>query len=242
MTVHGESERNSATFLGRGRRSGFAPHSGEPMQWPLYLPVLRFALLNMAGFALLFAAYLQGWINTVLLADGTGISVVIFAVFLVGLAITARLIWRISIELNCLLGGTSCVHSRTEAYFAEVRGRSAGSRAISSSALRMKMANRIAVVRHLANTLVLLGLIGTVVGFIIALSGVDPTRAGDVRSIAPMVANLIDGMSVALFTTLVGAVLNVWLMLNYRLLNDSAVNLTTAIVAAGETNERPRSV
>ncbi len=191
---------------------------------------------------MLAAAYLQGWIDTVLSADGTGLSVVIFAVFLVGLAVAARLIWRISIELNCLRGGPSCAHSRTEAYFAEVRGRSAGSRAISSSALRMKVANRISGVRHIANTLVLLGLIGTVVGFIIALSGVDPTRAGDVRSIAPMVANLIDGMSVALFTTLVGAVLNVWLMLNYRLLNDSAVNLTTAIVAAGESNERPRSV
>ena len=232
--------KSDPQYLENGRRS--TPHSVEPMQWPLYLPVLRFALLNMAGFALLAAAYLQGWIDLVLSADGTGLSVIIFAVFLVGLAVAARLIWRISIELNCLRGGPSCARSRTEAYFAEVRGRSAGSRAISSSALRMKMANRISGVRHIANTLVLLGLIGTVVGFIIALSGVDPTRAGDVRSIAPMVANLIDGMSVALFTTLVGAVLNVWLMLNYRLLNDSAVTLTTAIVAAGESNERPRSV
>lgn len=227
-------------YLENDRRR--ASRAGEPTQWPLYLPVLRFALLNMAGFALLAAAYLQGWIDIVLRADGTGLSVVIFAVFVVGLAMAARLIWRISIELNCLRGGTSCARSQTEAYFAEVRGRSAGSRAISSSALRMKMANRISGVRHIANTLVLLGLIGTVVGFIIALSGVDPTRAGDVRSIAPMVANLIDGMSVALFTTLVGAVLNVWLMLNYRLLSDSAVNLTTAMVAAGEANERPRPV
>ena len=149
-------------YLQNGRRR--ASRAGQPTQWPLYLPVLRFALLNMAGFALLAAAYLQGWIDIVLRADGTGLPVVIFAVFVVGLAMAARLIWRISIELNCLRGGTPCARSRTEAYFAEVRGRSAGSRAISSSALRMKMANGISGVRHIANTLVLLGLIGTVLG------------------------------------------------------------------------------
>ncbi len=54
-------------YLENDRRG--APHSGEPMQWPLYLPVLRFALLNMAGFAFLAAAYLQGWIDIVLSAD-----------------------------------------------------------------------------------------------------------------------------------------------------------------------------
>ena len=35
-----------------------------------------------------------------------------------------------------------------------------------------------------------------------------------------MVSTLIDGMSVALYTTLVGSVLNVWLMLNYRLVEE----------------------
>ena len=49
-----------------------------------------------------------------------------------------------------------------------------------------------------------------------------------------MVSTLIDGMSVALYTTLVGAVLNVWLMVNYRLVDSGTVPLVTTIVELGE--------
>lgn len=210
--------------------------------WPPYLPVLRFALLNMTGLALLVAAYFQGWIDTVIAADSTRLVFVIFGMFVLGLAIAGRLVWRISDELNHVSEYKFSEASWAASYFAEVKGRGSGSRAITASALRMKMANRISAVRHLANSLVLLGLIGTVLGFIIALSGIDPERAADVSSIAPLVGDLIAGMSVALFTTLVGAVLNIWLMVNYRILSDSAVNLTAAIVGTGEANERPRSI
>ena len=215
---------------------------GTANLWPPYLPVLRFTLLNMTGFALLVAAYFQGWIDTVIAADSTRLVFVIFGMFLLGLAIAGRLVWRVSDELNHVSEYKFNEASWAASYFAEVKGRGSGSRAITASALRMKMANRISAVRHLANSLVLLGLIGTVLGFIIALSGVDPERAADVSSIAPLVGDLIAGMSVALFTTLVGAVLNIWLMVNYRILSDSAVNLTAAIVGAGEANERPRSI
>lgn len=93
----------------------------------------------------------------------------------------------------------------------------------------------------MANSLVLLGLIGTVLGFVIALSGVDPQAAGDVRAITPMVSDLISGMSVALYTTLVGAVLNLWLMVNYRILAGGATKLATSLIALGEANARPRT-
>ncbi|MBT6442551.1 MAG: hypothetical protein HOK61_09020 [Alphaproteobacteria bacterium] len=100
------------------------------------------------------------------------------------------------------------------------------------------MGSRIGIVRHIANTLVFLGLIGTVLGFIIALSGVDPDLASDVKSVGPMVSTLINGMSVALYTTLVGAVFNIWLMINYRLLASGTINLITAVVELGETYAR----
>jgi biopolymer transport protein ExbB/TolQ len=90
----------------------------------------------------------------------------------------------------------------------------------------------------MANSLVLLGLVGTVVGFIIALSGVDPQSAGNVDSIAPMVSELIHGMSVALYTTLVGAVLHLWLKVNYLILSGGAVRLIDRLVARGEGHAR----
>ena len=88
--------------------------------------------------------------------------------------------------------------------------------------------------RHLAGSLVFLGLIGTVIGFIIALSGVDPTKVADAENIAPMVSALIGGMSTALVTTLVGSVLNIWLMANYQMLATGTAHLINAIVELGE--------
>ncbi|MFQ5958233.1 MAG: MotA/TolQ/ExbB proton channel family protein [Alphaproteobacteria bacterium] len=205
-----------------------------------YLLVLRFAVFNLAALALLGAAYLQGWLDVIVEADGTRLSIAIFAVFLGGLAVCARKVWRISVELDCVRNFNPCRQSWAANYLAEVAGRGSGSRAITGSALRARLARRIAVVRHVANSLVLLGLIGTVLGFIIALSGVDPNAAGDVRAVAPMVTNLIGGMSVALYTTLVGAVLNLWLMVNYHMLASGAVKLVTALVALGEANARPQ--
>ena len=51
---------------------------------------------------------------------------------------------------------------------------------------------------------------------------------------APMVTKLIEGMSVALYTTLVGSVLNIWLSINYNMLCTGIVNLITEITALGE--------
>ena len=49
----------------------------------------------------------------------------------------------------------------------------------------------------------------------------------DAAAIGPMVATLLHGMAMALFKTLVGSVLNVWLMVDYRLLEGGAVHLLT---------------
>ena len=201
-----------------------------------YLLVFRFIVFNLAAFALLGAAYAQGWPEIVLAADSTGLSVAIAAVFLGGFAICARKIWRISTELNCGRNFDPHRQSWAATYLAEVAGREAGSRAITASALKVRLANRISVVRHIANSLVLLGLIGTVIGFVIALSGVDPGAVGDVRNITPMVTNLLQGMSVALYTTLVGAVLNLWLTVNYHILMGGTVKLLGGLIAIGEAN------
>ena len=82
-----------------------------------------------------------------------------------------------------------------------------GRRSIKSQMVRLKVSNRIAFVNYKANSLVFLGLVGTVIGFIVALSGVDPVTISIAKAVGPLVANLIQGMSIALYTTLVGAVL-----------------------------------
>lgn len=199
-----------------------------------FLLLLRFALLNLLGFALLVAAYVHGLIDLAIQADRTYLSAVISAIFLGGLALCARRIWQTSRELNALKAFDPLERSRVTDYLVQIRGRSGESRGIIATALRLKLVQRISIVRHVAGSLVLLGLIGTVIGFIIALSGVKPEQASDVNAISPMVSTLIAGMSTALYTTLVGSVLNVWLMMNYQLLASGTAKLIAGLLEFGE--------
>ena len=203
-----------------------------------YLLVLRFILANVIALALIGAAVGQGWVGAILAADQGGLCRAIFAVFVVGLVWSGQRAIQLSRGLNELERFANVPGAPVPAYLAAVAGRGADSRAILASSLRLKLASRIAPIRHLANSLVLLGLIGTVVGFIIALSGVRPEVVSDVGAIGPMVSTLIGGMSVALYTTLVGSLLNVWLMVNVRLLDGGTVQLLTATVELGERHAR----
>ena len=203
-----------------------------------YVLILRFALINLLGFALLGIAATQGFITQVIAADRTYLSVVIFAVFVAGLVLCGWKIWRTSRELNLVRNFNPLVPSKAAEYLAKLRGSSSDSRAILAGTLRLKLSQGIAVVRQTAGSLVLLGLIGTVIGFIIALSGVDPETASDVSAVAPMISTLISGMSTALYTTLVGSILNIWLMINHQLLASGTVKLITAIQEFGEQHAR----
>ncbi len=196
--------------------------------------ILQFALINLPALALLGAAYHRGWLALVVGADGTGLCLAIFAVFIAGLAICGGKLLGIDREIAMDWQSERARGSWGARYLGEIEGRDSGSRATSAAALRLRIADSITVVRTIANSLVLLGLIGTVLGFIVALSAVDPEQATNVQAIEPMVTQLLQGMSVALYTTLVGAVLNLWLTVNYRLLASGGVRLTNTLIGLGE--------
>ena len=201
-----------------------------------YLLLLRFAVVNVAALAILAVAWLQGWVGLALESDVTHLTLVIAGVFVAGLAVCTVKVWRASHELNAVHDGGDDARARVR-WYRDLTARANGeARPTLAGCLRSRLYARIAVVRQMANSLVLLGLIGTVVGFIIALSGLDPAAATDVGAVAPMVTTLIEGMAVALYTTLVGAVLHVWLMMNYQVLASGTVNLVNAII---ETVEAP---
>ena len=202
-----------------------------------YLLLLRFTLLNLAALALLGATWAQGWIERIWILDITHLSAVITAVFVVGWGICTHKVLRCSRELNAVSMPGEAGRSRVEWYRALVEEASPESRAVLAECLRSRLYARISVVRTIANNLIILGLIGTVIGFIIALGGVDATSVADVGAVAPMVSTLIQGMSVALFTTLVGAVLHVWLSLCYQVLATGTVNLVNAILERSEAPE-----
>jgi len=199
-----------------------------------YLLVLRFALINIVAAGLVTAVYLRGWLDDAFSGYTLWFSLVIIGVFLFGLLLAALRVWHTSVEINDVKAGAPGPDSKACRYLAAIRQGAYDSRVIPTYVLRLRLSNYISIVYHVANMLVFLGLVGTVIGFIVALSGVDPRAAVTVENVAPMVARLITGMSIALYTTLVGAVLHVWLMINYRLLASGTTHLFNVILEFGE--------
>ena len=199
-----------------------------------YLLLMRFVLVNMLGLALLAVAAAQGWLGLMLAVDDTHVCKLLFVLFTVGLVWAGRRAVMLSQELNALDSGDWRGDTRVASFMRGIRGRGGETRAALATALRLKLAHRLAPIRHMAGSLVLIGLIGTIIGFIIALSAVDPAAATDPSLIGPMVATLLRGMSMALFKTLIGSILNVWLMVSYRLLEGGAAHLVTRAIEVGE--------
>ena len=200
-----------------------------------YLLLLRFGLVNLVAFALLGAAWAQGLVAKVVNADVTNMVVLICAVFITGLILAGYRLWKVSQQLNAAYNFNPKEKSRAADFLKQTKGKDAPSRANITQALKLKLFSRIVHIRYIANSLTVLGLIGTVLGFIIALSGVDPDVASNPSSISPMVAQLIEGMSVALYTTLVGAILSVWLGLIYQMLATGTSNLVSKIIELSES-------
>lgn len=199
----------------------------------------RLAAVNLGALAALGAAFGEGWAQLVFTADVTRITWVIAAVFAVGLILSLIKGWKLSCEVECARIATPCAGTWARDFLEGTLGRSAGGRSIAASVLRMQVVSRIAPVRHIAAALVMLGLIGTVVGFIVALSGISGQAAGDVGAVSGMITRLIAGMSVALYTTLEGAVLSLWLTVNHQILTSGAASLISGLVAMGERHARP---
>jgi hypothetical protein len=199
-----------------------------------YLLLLRYLLLNITAIAILAAAFFQGWVIDIFATDATRLTTVIAGVFIVGWTICTYKICHCSRELNLIRRDNAASQSRMQWYAGLTKEAGAESHGTIADCLRSRLYSRISAIRLVANHLILLGLIGTVIGFIIALSGVDEGSVADVGSVGPMVSKLIQGMSVALYTTLVGAVLHVWLTLCYQVLATGTINLANAVIERSE--------
>lgn len=158
----------------------------------------RMALLNAAAVAALALAYLHGLMALVWAADVTYITSAIAVLALYGLGYAC---WR-AVQIARDLNDDGAFWTLPPS--------------LASEAGRLRY--KIAPVMRTANLLVDLGLFGTVIGFIMALAGVDASEVSNPSAIGPMVGALMQGMGVALYTTAVGIVGYVWLRANYWML------------------------
>ena len=195
------------------------------MNWS-YLLFLRWLALNITGAAILLTFHLHGMVAPVFLADTSYICFVIALLFVYGMALCGWRVWKTSRELNHVRNGDG----------GKIRDFAALSRGVDresvKEAFEIKLMARIGFVRYISSSLVMLGLLGTVIGFIMVLTQIPANAVGDASQVGKLVSTLTSGMGVALYTTLVGAITNLWLNANYTILRTGVINLIAAILEA----------
>ena len=96
-----------------------------------YLLLLRFVVVNAVALAILAVLWLQGWVSLVFESDITHLTVVISAVFAVGLAIATAKVWRCSHELNAVRADRQGGETRLR-WYRDLTGRARTARAVYS--------------------------------------------------------------------------------------------------------------
>jgi biopolymer transport protein ExbB/TolQ len=188
----------------------------------------RWMAFNLVGLAILLVFFVQGLVAPVFRSDSSHITYVIALLFLYGMVLCGYRVWKTTREIDAVKsGGKGKLRD-----FVELSART--DRESVKEAFEIKLFARIAFVKYIASSLVTLGLLGTVIGFIIVLTQVPANAVGDTSQVGKLVAVLTNGMGVALYTTLVGAVTNLWLTANYTMLRTGVVNLIAAILEAAD--------
>lgn len=88
----------------------------------------------------------------------------------------------------------------------------------------------------IADLLIRLGLLGTVIGFIFMLGSVANLSAIDLQTLQHMLSNMSSGMRIALYTTLSGLTSGILLSFQYQLLDQGADRLLADIIELSEVH------
>lgn len=162
--------------------------------------IYQWLAFHGVGLALLFVAWLYGLVGTVIAADPTFITLGIMCLFGVAVLVTAYSAFQLNRERNSYQDVAS-----------ELRRELISNKKDPISAYQVSLENRYSFYEWVQTILLTLGLIGTVVGIIMAFQSVDPSAIGDSGLAAGVISRMLEGMSVAFYTTLVGGIGYVWI-------------------------------
>jgi hypothetical protein len=183
---------------------------------------LFWAWAAAAGVALFAAWWLQrhGWWRTLIEGDPSGISVGIVAL---GIAVTGwcgHRAWRLQAQ--------AAADSPWRLHFARER---IAVPDLAAQLLAERCHGPHETAWWCAAAAIKLGLLGTVVGFIVMATQIGRMPSFDIDQIQNLLTQMTRGMAIALYTTLVGLVANLWLGLQLLLLDRMADRIAADILA-----------
>ncbi len=196
-----------------------------------FVTFLKALAVNAGCVAVVYWAYREGWVNAVLESDTIFISRIIFGLGLLGLTMAVWRILKVSRELDIADKYYALAREKsaeeaiswlrsTQSLVAEFAQRfaRAGSdnKSILVAQLEKKMIRKFSYLTTLGDWLVRLGLLGTVVGFRMGLSGADFEALRNFELFGPVFNALKGKFFIALDTTIVGICMSIWLDINLK--------------------------
>lgn len=165
------------------------------------LLLYRLVLLNLCGVVITLWCWQRGYVAAMYEGDSSRITLIITGLFLVGLVSVFVRAVKVSRLLNKVKGG----------HPVDLNG--------------AKLSEKAAHIDDIPGWLTTLGLLGTVIGFFVALNGVGGNDLVSASGVQKVTAQLMGGMRIALTTTIIGAVFGLWLEINRRVLKTATVTL-----------------
>ncbi|MDA1075444.1 MAG: MotA/TolQ/ExbB proton channel family protein [Proteobacteria bacterium] len=191
-------------------------------------------ILGLIAFGFFVVAQ-KGLLTLALTSDRSYISYVIFVIYLIA---TLHWLWLargLSIERRHFYGLESQFeqggpHTPVQIgllgrFFGNLNAKKDNDPAALLSAFNDELLNRHALGHFLSDVLLKLGLLGTIVGFILMLLPVGELKEFDPSLMQRLLSSMSGGMAVALYTTLAGLVTSTLLKVQYHVLDTSAVQL-----------------
>ena len=227
---------------------------GTPIEMRDYFPLLKWMILTGVALFGLIATWHFGLLQLMLDSDKSYISLTILIIYGLTSMHCAYHTFHISREINgahrveedirggadgfrivddrvILSNGRELFPCRVTDHIHNLvtKSRNQGSAALDQTLLLRSLADslkgRQQIGWFIADALLKLGLLGTIIGFILMLGPISKISAFDVGTMKDALSTMSGGMAVALFTTLAGLVGGTLLKVQYYLLDDGTAYL-----------------
>jgi biopolymer transport protein ExbB/TolQ len=213
-----------------------------------YLLLMRFVIVNAIAGVAFFLVWRTGWVKNILTTDGTYICRIILVFFAGAVVVCSWKLFKMTRDLNIareyirLLKKEGNIaacekieqgNSRLALYLTEIKGLSAEDRYSLEADLRENMAHKISGVGNNMTRLVTLGIIGTVIGMKLFITGFEITGHAADPNVRELLNAVLPGLNVAVSATLVGGIASFWLEWLFEILESGNGQLISALIKAG---------
>ena len=202
------------------------------------------ALILTGG--LVFAGYLlwaQGFLSLLLASDKSYLSIIIISIFLLN-----SLIWLVRCRsLGKIQKALEQPEHPVEDYLKLQRNLLDETNAehtmdqLSPERLADHLLNRHAFGYFISDLLLKLGLMGTMIGFILMLGPIAEIKSFEPSMMQQLLAAMSGGMAIALYTTLAGLVTSTLVKAQYHLADQSVVHIISAFERVKSASTKPRA-